>query len=131
MHYCGDEGGSVWTYCECKLCGPDGQGCKVRCDELCRGLFTVMRGKSLRELAQAEMDEDGAASVDKDKYPKYCEDCREHALLDLRRKAVKRRRDNDEQERLAAKRKQRNEITAKGDCKAASSDSVPSSGPAP
>ena len=107
MHYCEDEGGAgaVWTYCECKLCGPDGQGCKVRCDELCRGLFTLMRGKSLRELAQAEMDEDGAASVDKDKYPKYCEDCREHALLDLRRKAVKRRRENDEQERLAAKRK--------------------------
>ena len=131
MHYCGDEGGSVWTYCECKLCGPDGQGCKVRCDELCRGLFTLMRGKSLRELAQAEMDEDGAASVDKDKHPKYCGDCREHALLDLRRKAVKRRRENDEQERLAAKRQQRNEITAKGDCKAASSDSVPSSGPAP
>jgi hypothetical protein len=46
-------------------------------------------------------------------------------LLDLRRKAVKRRRENDEQERLAAKRKQRNEMTAKGDCKAASSDSVP------
>ena len=112
-----DDAEDDWTFCECTGCGPPGQGCTVRCSEVLRIKVAMERGKNTGVVARA-MLEDGD-SIDKNEHPKFCGDCIEHGLLDLRRKAVQRRR-NAEQEGPAAKRV----------CNAASTGSMPSSGPA-
>ena len=86
------------TCCECKCCGLPRQGCNVRCPEFVKMMIARRRGKNLsvlRDLASSE-------PIDKEAHPKFCGDCVDHALLDLRRQAVKRKRENTERERQRA-----------------------------
>ena len=109
-----DDGEDDWTFCECTCCGPPGQGCTVRCSEILRVETCRRRGGALARGILKDGD-----FFDKNEHPKFCGDCIEHGLLDLRRKAVQKKR-NAEQEGPAAKRV----------CNAASTGSMPSSGPA-
>ena len=77
-------------FCECKCCGLPGQGCNVRCHESVRMMIAIRRGCNLsflRDLASS-------GHVDKEAHPMFCGACVDHALLELRSQAVKRKRED-------------------------------------
>ena len=88
-----DEDPVNWSCCECKCCGIAGQGCKMHCSEILRVNLAQKRGEDAAALVSA-YDENGVLNHDeiKKENPKFCGDCREHGLIELRRKAVQRSR---------------------------------------
>ena len=92
-NFADDEDPVNWSCCECKCCGISGQGCKVPCSEIVRLLVAEQRGKDAYALMRA-YDENFKLNNDeiKKEHPKFCDDCREHGLLELRRQAVQRSR---------------------------------------
>ena len=100
---------SGWSCCECQCCGIPDQGCTVQCSDLLRIWTTAERGKDTKDIVSALWgccDKITLPTETKKEYPKFCGDCRDHGLLDLRRKATQQRRKRcaDKQEDSAAKR---------------------------
>ena len=87
----GENEGDLWSRCECKCCGILGQGCIVRCSEILRIETARQRGKDLSILMQRMSTELDLQHLAKES-PKFCCDCQDHALLELRREAVQRMR---------------------------------------
>jgi hypothetical protein len=75
-----------WEQCDCVLCGED--RCRVPVSPMSRLAVFVERGRVPRNLA------------DIDASPNYCESCRDHNLLEIRRAAVRRARTNRQNEKV-------------------------------
>ena len=92
-----------WSCCECKFCGIRGEGCKVRCHEICRITVAEERSAGGEEGFPAEIEEE---------HPKFCENCLEHGVLDLHLKAAQRgeKRRADAQEDSASSAAKRSRV---------------------
>ena len=85
----GENQGDLWSCCECKCCGILGQGCLTLCSELLRIETADQRGKDRSILMQRMSTELDLQHLAKEN-PKFCGDCMDHGLLELRCKAVQR-----------------------------------------
>ena len=94
-----DDSTDQLCFCECQLCGPPGQGCQIRCYQVLRVATTIERGLDAQRLIR-ELNENRVSEEMKREHPLLCGQCRDHALLNIRRTAVlrsrKRRRDDEE-----------------------------------
>ena len=80
-----------WTNCECRFCGTN-QACTVACSEVLRYSIALSRGKH-HEFTQACRSFRGREDFTEDfkaSHPKFCGDCIDHGLLQLRVEAVRR-----------------------------------------
>ena len=87
-----------WTKCECRFCGTH-EGCTVACSEVLRYTIAVDRGKG-DEFSQACPSLRGSEDLTdsfKASHPKFCADCMEHGLLQLKLDAVLRARKRREE----------------------------------
>ena len=73
--------GIGWHKCACTKCGPPGRGCDITISFVAIGVFAAMTGK--------EVPSD---LLDARNHPGYCDDCRDHILLERRKEAVIRAR---------------------------------------
>ena len=101
--------------CECRHCGPTGQGCQIICDPIRRGMIAITRGIDARTLFDALPANDVTDEM-KQHHPLLCRGCLEHGLLELRRKAVRRRRmhRDEDYEHLNQKRCRSDQCAAAG-----------------
>ena len=73
--------GIVWHKCACTKCGPPGRGCDITISFVAIQVFAAMTSKEMPSMLDAR------------NHPGYCDDCRDHILLELRKKAVIRARE--------------------------------------
>ena len=73
--------GIVWHKCACTKCGPPGRGCNITISWIAIGVFAAMTGKEMPSLLDAR------------NHPGYCDDCRDHILLERRKEDVIRARE--------------------------------------
>ena len=60
--------------CACTKCGPPGRGCDITISFVAIGVFAAMTGKEMP-----------SSLLDARNHPGYCDDCRDHILLELRK----------------------------------------------
>ena len=73
--------GIYWHKCACTKCGPPGRGCNITISWIAIGVFAAMTGKEMPSLLDAR------------NHPGYCDDCRDHILLELEKEDVIRARE--------------------------------------
>ena len=73
--------GIVWHKCACTKCGPPGRGCDITISFVAIGVFAAMTGKDMPSLLDAR------------NHPGYCDDCRDHILLERKKEKVIRDRE--------------------------------------
>ena len=80
-----------WTNCECRFCGTN-QACTVPCSEITRYFTALSRGKyhEFTEACRAFRGLEDFTEDFKANHPKFCGDCIDHGLLQLRVEAVRR-----------------------------------------
>ena len=74
----------AWTRCECQECGEAGQGCKTKASEVARTSYTFVAAHMDEASPSLQLTEDFRR-----RSPKFCEDCRDHGMLALKREAMK------------------------------------------
>ena len=73
--------GIAWHKCACTKCGPPGRGCDMTISFVAIGVFAAVTGKEMP-----------SSLLDARNHPGYCDDCRDHILLERRKEAVIRAR---------------------------------------
>ena len=68
--------------CACTKCGPPGRGCDITISFVAIGVFAAMTGKEMP-----------SSLLDARNHPGYCDDCRDHILLELKKEDVIRARE--------------------------------------
>ena len=74
--------GIGWHKCACTKCGRPGRGCDITISYVAIGVFAAMTGKEMP-----------SSLLDARNHPGYCDDCRDHILLERRKEDVIRARE--------------------------------------
>ena len=74
--------GIFWHKCACTKCGPPGRGCDITISFVAIEVFAAMTGKEMP-----------SSLLDARNHPGYCDDCRDHILLERRKEDVIRARE--------------------------------------